>query len=154
MKIREMKSYDLELIMDAASSTGSEPNEIREIFKKDEVFVAESDDKFAGFISLARRNLVSEITELAVVPQFQKGGFARELLVYVRELAKSRGAKELWVRTSNDNIPALMLYQKFGFKIVDVKVGALIEHHGREILGWKDIPVRDEIVLKLELDQR
>jgi len=152
MKIRKMKSGDLELVKNIAGSTGSEPDEIKKVLKNDEIFVVESDNKFVGFISLRKKGSIFEITELAVAPQFQNEGFGGELLTYARELAKLRGAKGLWVRTSNDNIPALTLYQKFGFKITDVKLGVLIKHHGREILGWGGIPVRDEIMLKLKFD--
>jgi ribosomal protein S18 acetylase RimI-like enzyme len=124
MIIREKREEDLNFIMSIASSTGSEPDEIKEILERDEIYVAELDGQLAGFVSLRKNESILKITELAIAPQFQNKGFARELLSYVRELAGSRGVKELWVRTSNDNIPALTLYQKFGFRILDIKLGA------------------------------
>jgi hypothetical protein len=60
-------------------------------------------------------------------------------------------AKRLVVRTSNDNIPALLLYQKNGFRITEIRIGVMVEHHGAEIPGWEGIPVRDEVILEKSL---
>jgi hypothetical protein len=55
------------------------------------------------------------------------------------------------VATSNDDLPALYVYQREGFVITEVAAGAILAHHGREELGFASIPVRDEIRLELAL---
>ncbi|MDY7041482.1 MAG: GNAT family N-acetyltransferase, partial [Chloroflexota bacterium] len=54
----------------------------------------------------------------------------------------------LVVSTTNDDLLALYLYQRFGFRITGVLPGGLVEHHGKEEPGFAGIPVRDEIRLE------
>jgi ribosomal protein S18 acetylase RimI-like enzyme len=69
----------------------------------------------------------------------------------VAGIARAEGAERLIVATTNDDLPALGLYQRLGFTITQVLVGKLLEHHGGVELGFAGIPVRDEIQLELRL---
>ena len=68
----------------------------------------------------------------------------------IRQEAKRRGLPAIRVTTTNDNIPALALYQTAGFRIESVGLGCVARHHGREERGWRRLPVRDEIRLVKE----
>lgn len=57
----------------------------------------------------------------------------------------------LVVATSNDDVPALYLYQRLGFVLTGIKVGAILRHHGGEERGFAGIPVRDELQLERRL---
>jgi ribosomal protein S18 acetylase RimI-like enzyme len=137
-----------------ASSMGSEEDEIDVMIRDDRVFLAKKEGKTTGFIALRRTKKEEqlEISGLALNGNVRRGGLASLLLKRAEKYADKHKAQKLIVRTSNDNIPALGLYQKNGFTIIEVKLGAMIEHHGgEEILGWEGIPVRDEIVLEKKL---
>jgi ribosomal protein S18 acetylase RimI-like enzyme len=52
------------------------------------------------------------------------------------------------VATSNDDLPALALYQRHGFRILEIIPGRIAEDHGGEFPGFAGIPVRDEVRLE------
>ena len=71
------------------------------------------------------------------------------------EDARGRGIRRVWLTTTNDNLRAIALYQRLGFRIVEVHVGAvdearLIKPEIPEI-GQDGIAIHDEIVLELRL---
>ena len=88
---------------------------------------------------------------LLVLPQWQGRGAARDLITAVIEMTRTEGAKRIVLSTSNDDLPALGLYQRLGFVITNVLVGKILEHHGGVELGFAGIPVRDEIQMELLL---
>jgi hypothetical protein len=70
----------------------------------------------------------------------------------VRRLRRA-GAATVELTTTNDNLPALRMYQRRGFRIVEVRPGAvarfLEERTGAVPAGVAGIPVRDEIRLAM-----
>lgn len=137
-----------------ASTTGSEEHEIEEMINNDRIFIVKRRGKTIGFIALktAKEENAIEISGLATDEHERRKGVAKLLIEHAERIAWSDNAKLLTVRTSNDNIPALALCQQKGFNIVEVRIGALVEHHGgREIKGWHGIPVRDEFTLEKAL---
>jgi GNAT superfamily N-acetyltransferase len=93
---------------------------------------------------------------LNVLPGFQGRGAGRYLLDAVREQAHERGLARMLVATTNDDLPALSLYQRYGFRIIEVVPGRVAEVHASEgriagdaLRGFAGIPVRDEIRLEI-----
>jgi GNAT superfamily N-acetyltransferase len=82
-------------------------------------------------------------------------GIGSALLAAVVSDVRARGANELRVATTNDNIPALQFYQKLGFRLHALRVdGVAIARRMKPsipLLGFDDIPMRDEIDLILTL---
>lgn len=81
------------------------------------VFVAEKNGRVAGFAAL-RMDKGSEkerIALIAVHKKYRKMGFGRALLLKCLWYGKTR-AKKVFVKTQVDNIEALSLYRKEGFK--------------------------------------
>ncbi|MBC7260953.1 MAG: GNAT family N-acetyltransferase [Chloroflexi bacterium] len=113
--------------------------------------LAFSDDKLAGMLSYAIEGDRMTIVMLNVHPEFQGRRTARSLLAIAEREARNRGLSRLVVATSNDDLPALYLYQRWGFVISEIKPGAILAHHGREEPGFASIPVRDEIRLERKL---
>jgi ribosomal protein S18 acetylase RimI-like enzyme len=115
--------------------------------------LAMSDDQVAGVLSYAleadegRLNIVM----LSVHPEYQGRHAARCLLAKAEEEARAQHLSRLVVATSNDDLPALYTYQRWGFIITEVKAGAIVEHHGGEEPGFASIPVRDEIRMETRL---
>jgi ribosomal protein S18 acetylase RimI-like enzyme len=88
-------------------------------------------------------------------------------VVYIEVTAKHRGvgtglldaleaqtkAQRLWLVTTNDNLDALRFYQRRGFRITEVRPGA-VDDARRTLklsiseVGSFGIPIRDEIVLE------
>jgi ribosomal protein S18 acetylase RimI-like enzyme len=113
--------------------------------------VACDGDEIVGFASYAREGDAVNLVMLNVLPRWQGRGAARALIAAVTVVARTEGAAQVIVATTNDDLPALGLYQRLGFTITEVRAGKLLEHHGGIELGFAGIPVRDEIRMELRL---
>ena len=85
----------------------------------------------------------------------ERVGVARALIEAMAARARDTGAARLLVMTTNDNLRALRLYQRAGFRIVEVRPGAVDQARASKpsipLLGHDEIPIRDEIDLVREL---
>lgn len=95
---------------------------------------------------------VTELLVLAVAPRHQGRGLGGRLLEATVAQASARGSRLLWLVTTNDNLDALRLYQRHGFRLAELHPGAVDE--SRRGLkpdipetGQHGIPLRDELVL-------
>lgn len=113
-----------------------------------ESIIAEASGEFAGLISLALHGGELAIVLLSVYPQFQGAGVGSALIEAAVDRARAKNVPALKVATTNDDVPALYIYQRQGFSIFDVACGAVVDHHGAAIPGFANIPVRDEIRLR------
>lgn len=116
--------------------------------------VAADGDRLLG---CATYGVEGELAELVTIDAFRPGlGVGRMLIHAVVHAARSAGALRLRVMTTNDNGPALRLYQQAGFRLTELRPGAV--DRAREVkpqipaLGLDGIPVRDEIDLEMSLD--
>jgi ribosomal protein S18 acetylase RimI-like enzyme len=114
-------------------------------------YVACDDDEIVGVASYACEGDAVNLVMLNVLPRWQGRGAARALIEEVVESARELSAGRVVVATTNDDLPALGLYQRLGFAITSVVVGGMLEHHGGIELGFAGIPVRDEIRMELKL---
>jgi ribosomal protein S18 acetylase RimI-like enzyme len=116
-------------------------------------FVACDQDQVVGLAAYALeadwQALV--LVMLSVLPVHQGRGGAQALLDAVREKAIELGMRRLMVVTSNDDLPAMALYQRYGFRITDIIPGRISEHHGGDLGGFAGIPVRDEMRMEYRL---
>ncbi len=113
--------------------------------------LAFSDERVAGVLSYALEEDRLNIIMLNVRPEYQGRHTARSLLTMAEEEARAHRLSRLVVAASNDDLPALYVYQPWGFIITEVKPGAILAHHGHEEPGFANIPVRDEIRLEKRL---
>jgi ribosomal protein S18 acetylase RimI-like enzyme len=114
-------------------------------------YVTCDEDEIVGVASYALEGDETNLVALNVLPQWQGRGAARDLMAAVIKTMQAEGVKRIILSTTNDDLPALGLYQRLGFTITNVDVGKMIEHHGGEELGFAGIPVRDEIQMELNL---
>jgi ribosomal protein S18 acetylase RimI-like enzyme len=117
-------------------------------------FAACDGDEVVGLASYAveeGRDAVVLVV-LSVLPAYQGRGGGRALIDAVRGEAARLGLAKLLVVTSNDDLPALALYQRYGFRIREVIPGRIAQEHGGELPGFFGIPVRDEVRLAYEMD--
>jgi GNAT superfamily N-acetyltransferase len=107
--------------------------------------------QIVGLASYAVEGDVANLVMLNVLPDYQGRGAGRALMAAVEGAARAHGVARIVVATSNDDLPALYLYQRCGFHLNGIEVGRLVEHHGSEEPGFAGIPVRDEVQLEKRL---
>jgi ribosomal protein S18 acetylase RimI-like enzyme len=88
---------------------------------------------------------------LNLLPGYQGRGAGWALLDAMREEAVERDLRRVLVVTSNDDLPALALYQRYGFRLTEVIPGRIASHHGASVPGFAGILVLDELRLALDV---
>jgi ribosomal protein S18 acetylase RimI-like enzyme len=85
----------------------------------------------------------------------ERSGIGSKLIQEVTRYASALACRRIWLITTNDNVHALRFYQKRGFRIKNIYIGAIGQ--SREIkpeiplIGMHGIPIRDEIELEIKL---
>ena len=117
-------------------------------------FVAREDGAVAGVATYVVDGEACELLTLHARHHF--GGVGTALVEAVVGAARAAGCQRLWVVTTNDNVDALRFYQRRGFRLTQLRPGAVDEC--RESLkpeipqiGAHQIPLRDELELELTL---
>ncbi len=110
------------------------------------------EDETAGMISYKKIDDTLYIVILNVYPEYQGQGIARRLINEALEQGRKQGCNTAKVATTNDDIPALCVYQKMGFRFTELLSGKVADHHGDELTGFAGIPVLDEIRLQRSLE--
>jgi ribosomal protein S18 acetylase RimI-like enzyme len=110
--------------------------------------VAKRDGELVGIVAYEPDGDDVEVVYIEVTDKHQ--GVGTGLLDAVETRTEAR---RLWLVTTNDNLDALRFYQRRGFRIAEVRPGAVDE--ARKTLkpslaevGNFGIPIRDEIVLE------
>ncbi|MEM3823977.1 MAG: GNAT family N-acetyltransferase, partial [Candidatus Bathyarchaeia archaeon] len=126
MKVREAAFEDLPVIIALMKKNGEPLNEdLAAIFtvkspnEEYKLFVAEEDRKIVGFsrIHFYRWNKSAYTIELLVDSGYRRRRIGTLLLKAMEDFAREKGARVLMFDTSIDNIPALNLYLRNGFRI-------------------------------------
>jgi len=115
--------------------------------------VAEADGERAGLATYA---IDHGDCELVTVDALAVGsGIGGALVEAAAEVARAAGARRLWLITTNDNLPALRLYQRHRFTIAAIRPGAVQAARARKpqipATGYAGIPIRDELELERAL---
>jgi ribosomal protein S18 acetylase RimI-like enzyme len=111
-------------------------------------FVVLVEDDVAGALSYALEGNRLTIVLLAVWPPHQRRGVGRRLVEAAVAEARCLGLGEVVVATSNDDLPALALYQRCGFQLYEVAAGSIEQHHGGPLPGFAGLTIRDELRLR------
>ncbi|MCW4007679.1 MAG: ribosomal protein S18-alanine N-acetyltransferase [Candidatus Bathyarchaeota archaeon] len=92
--------------------------------------VARVNDEIAGFIlaqiDVERNLLFGHILTLNVEPTYRRKGIAQRLLAGIESMLREKGVKECRLEVREDNVAALNLYRKLGYKVV----GKLEKYYG------------------------
>jgi ribosomal protein S18 acetylase RimI-like enzyme len=97
----------------------------------------------------------AELVSLGVLADHRGQGIGGRLVERVVEEARGSGSAVVWLVTTNDNLDALALYQRHGFRLARLVVGGV--DAARELkpqiphVGQYGIPLRDELVLERAL---
>ncbi|NVK52261.1 MAG: GNAT family N-acetyltransferase [Flavobacteriaceae bacterium] len=89
---------------------------------KSDCFVLELNMKIIGVLVLQKLNEASsEIMNVAILEKYQNKGFGEKLIKYVVNQSKNEKEYRFVICTGNSSISQLLLYQKLGFTIFDIK---------------------------------
>ncbi len=119
-----------------------------------EGLIERRDSKLAGLLTWHVEGDGLEILTVNSVVPGQRIGTS--LVLAAIDEARSRGCRRVWLTTTNDNLRAIGLHQRLGFRMVDVRVSAVDK--AREVkpqipeIGRDGIPIHDEIVLELKVE--
>jgi ribosomal protein S18 acetylase RimI-like enzyme len=98
----------------------------------------------------------AEVRVLAVAAEARGAGVGRALIDAAAAALRDAGVRVAWLVTTNDNLAALALYQKAGWRLAALRPGAM-DQSRRTIkpsipeIGEHDIALRDELELVIEL---
>jgi len=118
-------------------------------------FVALTGSRIVGHVSFRQVDDCYELTSIEAAPR--QAGVGSRLMEAVEEEARESGARLVWLTTTNDNLDALRFYQRRGFRLRELRPGA-VDQARRELkpelpgIGSYGIPMRDELDLELILD--
>ena len=117
--------------------------------------VAELDDRPVGLLTF-RPDGPTTIELAALIVGEPGHGIGSALIAALLAEARRREARRVWVVTTNDNLDALRLYQRRGFRLVELRAGA-VDRARAELkpsigeVADNGIPIRDELELAIDL---
>jgi GNAT superfamily N-acetyltransferase len=116
--------------------------------------VAERDGEVAGVLTYLIDGERCEMLTLHAAEQW--AGVGTALVEEAARVAADAGCSTLWLLTTNDNVDALRFYQRRGFRLAELRPGAVDEsraHLKPEIprTGDYGIPIHDELILERPL---
>lgn len=116
-------------------------------------FMVRDGETIVGLLTYYIENGEAEVSSLQTTVQQQ--GIGGLLLDAYIQAAKGAGCKRAFLITTNDNMNALRFYQKRGFALKALYPNALEESRRLKpeipLVGFDDIPLRDEIELEMLL---
>jgi ribosomal protein S18 acetylase RimI-like enzyme len=120
--------------------------------------VAVDDQQPAGLVSwlVDASGATAEIRALVVPASARRRGVGRLLLEACAVALRQFGVTRIWLVTTNDNLAALALYQKAGYRLVALRAGAIDDLRRTVkpaigLIGEHGIPIRDELELAKDL---
>jgi ribosomal protein S18 acetylase RimI-like enzyme len=117
-------------------------------------FAAVEENAWLGLVTFTVEGNAYEIISLNSLREGM--GIGTALIRAVETEARRLGCARLVIATTNDNTHALRLYQKYGFELAALRLGALTESRRLKpsipLIGNDGIPMRDELELELRLD--
>lgn len=110
-------------------------------------FIAVEEGQIKGIVTYA---VAGDSFEMVSLDSFaEKKGIGSQLIECVVNEAKKQGLQKVWLITTNDNINAIRFYQKRGFVMTHLYIGAVEEARKlkKEIpqTGYDGIPILHEI---------
>ena len=119
-------------------------------------FVAVRDGRIAGHVSYRIAGPRCEIVTIDASPE--RSGIGTRLLDAAIVAARDGGCAVVWLTTTNDNLDALRFYQRRGFRLSALRVGAVDAARAAlkpelPAIGSYGISLRDELDLELELER-
>ncbi|KUG12958.1 GNAT family N-acetyltransferase [Elizabethkingia sp. HvH-WGS333] len=116
-----------------------------------QLYLAKDNNEIIGcYVLFPWDSETTEIKNIAVHEKFQNQGIGGQLLKDAILKAKNKFYKKLVIGTGNSSTGQLYLYQKYGFRITDIKKNFFKDNYPEPI--WENgIECTDMILLTMEL---
>ncbi len=125
MNIVEMKKEHLDVLIAELKEYDEFWNEkiLIDEFQNEnsEYFVLIDDGKILGFAGLWFNIDEAHIMNIAVKKEYRKNGFGTKLLEFLIVKAKEKNKICITLEVRDDNIPAILLYEKFNFERIGTR---------------------------------
>ncbi|MCD7894702.1 MAG: ribosomal protein S18-alanine N-acetyltransferase [Erysipelotrichaceae bacterium] len=128
MSLRFMELNDLKHIVELENQLflddgWSEDDFLYEINENDFSFnyVLEEDGQIVGYVGLWLIYEQAQITTIGVNKAYQKKGYASYMMEKMIEISQFHGCSNISLEVRVSNIPAISLYQKYGFEMVTIR---------------------------------
>lgn len=83
------------------------------------------------------------ITSVAVLPKYRRNKISQQLLLYLINHSLERQSKWITLEVKESNIPAIKLYEKFGFKVMGKRKNYYQKDNEDALIMWTD-NIREE----------
>jgi ribosomal protein S18 acetylase RimI-like enzyme len=114
-------------------------------------FIAERSGRLIGLLTYHLAGDVLEIVTLNAIER--RAGIGTLLIEAAVDEARRCGGREIRLTTTNDNVDALRFYQRRGFRLAELRPGAVDQTRQQKseipTVGSYGIPLRDELDLTL-----
>jgi ribosomal protein S18 acetylase RimI-like enzyme len=115
-------------------------------------FVAQDDD--GERVGLLTFDVREDAFEIVTVDAFRdREGIGSALMLTAIERAHASAHARVVVMTTNDNQPAMAFYEQLGFRVVEVREGAVEASRAIKpsipLIGVGGVPITDEVLLEL-----
>jgi ribosomal protein S18 acetylase RimI-like enzyme len=115
--------------------------------------IAEEGGEVVGLLTYEVSGTAAEVITLNAFRR--QGGIGTALLEEAKAVIRAQGCDRIFLMTTNDNTDGLRFYQRRGFHLRELRVGAIAAARAvkPEIpgIGEHGIPIRDELELELTL---
>lgn len=128
MNIRYMKKEDISQLVALEQACFSDPwSESAFLYELKNPLsvwlVAEEDGIVAGYVGSQTVLDESDMMNIAVAPEFRRGGIGQTLIYSLIEELKNRGSRCITLEVRLSNASAIALYEKLGFTQVGLRRG-------------------------------
>ena len=131
MLIREMTLEDIAQAVEIEKSCFSTPwseNSFRDSIKReDTLFLVCEEDALdsgkyiTGYVGMYISFDEANITNVAVLPEYRKKGYANTLISFAKERMREKEVEHIFLEVRVSNLPAISLYEKQGFQNLGVR---------------------------------
>ena len=129
LKVEKATKENLQEIMEIEKTTSADDlpwseNAFLESFNNSsfECFIIKENEKNVGFLAIMNLGVEYEILRIVTTSKFRGQGVAIKLLDFLFKKAQEEGVKEIFLEVNQFNYPAMLLYEKTGFKVVGERV--------------------------------
>jgi ribosomal protein S18 acetylase RimI-like enzyme len=115
-------------------------------------FVAQDDD--GSRVGLLTFDVQDDVLEIVTIDALrEREGIGTALMLAAIERAHAAAASTVRVMTTNDNEPAIGFYEHLGFRVTEVREGAVADARALKpsipLVGVGGVPMTDEVILEL-----
>jgi len=114
-------------------------------------YTAEMEGETVGVVLIMEtKPQTIEVMNLAVKEEFQNKGIGKQLLLFVIDEIKKGNAKTIEIGTGNPGVIQMLLYQKCGFRIVEIDFDFFRRNYPERIYA-NGIECRDMIRMRIDI---